>query len=183
MLKDMLPAFGDSVLHVAPEGQVEKWLRSFARSYLSIDLSAPRAMRHMDLTALDLPDESFSLIYCSHVLEHIEEDRKAMAELRRVLRPDGLAVIMVPIREGGTYEDPTIRTPAERLVHFHQGDHVRIYGLDIVDRLTAAGFDVEVLRVSDHPRAVVERMGWDYPSTREIFLARPADGMLSARGR
>lgn len=173
VLKDMLPEYGDTVLHIAPEPMVADWLQGFAGNYLSIDLSSPLAMRHMDITALDLPDARFSLIYCSHVLEHIPDDAKAMAELRRVLRPDGLAVIMVPIRPGATYEDPAIVSPEQRLLHFQQEDHVRIYGLDLVDRLAAAGFATEVLRVSDYPADDAQRMGWDYPSTREIFLARP----------
>lgn len=178
VLKDVLPPHADRVLHIAPEPMVADWLKGMARDYLSIDLASPLAMRHMDITALDLPDASFSLIYCSHVLEHIPDDAKAMAELRRVLRPDGLAVIMVPIRAGPTYEDPAIVTPAARLVHFQQEDHVRIYGDDLVDRLAAAGFATEVLRVSDYPAADAARMGWDYPSTREIFLARPLPALV-----
>lgn len=174
VLKEILPRHSTRVLHIAPEPMVADWLKGFALDYLSIDLESRLAMRHMDLTALDLPDAQFSLIYCSHVLEHIPNDRAAMRELRRVLRPDGLAVIMVPIRDGETYEDPAITTPEQRLLHFSQEDHVRIYGLDLVDRLAAAGFTTEVLRVSDYAPADVLRMGWDYPSTREIFLVRPA---------
>lgn len=180
VLNDLLPAHGDRVLHIAPEPMVADWLKGFAKAYLSIDLASPLAMRHMDITALDLPDASFSLIYCSHVLEHIPDDAKAMAELRRVLRPDGLAVIMVPIRAGATYEDPAITSPQQRLIHFQQEDHVRIYGLDLVDRLAAAGFATEVLRVSDYPAEDAQRMGWDYPSTREIFLARPVPALARA---
>jgi SAM-dependent methyltransferase len=171
ILKDRLPAYGESVLHFAPEPGVEKWLRSFAHTYLSVDIASPRAMRHMDITALDLPDQTFSLLFCSHVLEHIEDDRAAIRELFRVLKPGGLAVIMVPIRGATSYEDPTITAPEQRLQHFHQEDHVRFYGLDIVERLQAEGFSVETLSTGTLDPATVRHYGLSYPSTNEIFLA------------
>lgn len=169
-LQDRLPAHADKTLHFAPERCIAPWLRSISRDYLSVDLSSPRAMQHMDITCLPLPDAGFSLVWCSHVLEHIEDDGKAIAELFRVLRPGGAAVIMVPVYGDSTYEDPSIRSPQERLKHFKQEDHVRLYGLDVADRLRSAGFAVEVLRVADLPAALVERQALDYPSTREVFF-------------
>lgn len=170
-LREQLPAYGASVLHFAPEAEVEKWLRTFADDYLSVDIEMPRAMRHMDIAALDLPDESFSLIFCSHVLEHVDDDAAAMRELFRVLQPGGLAVIMVPIKGMQTFEDASIVSPHDRLVHFLQEDHVRLYGLDIVDRLSAAGFRVDMVSTGKYDPPEVERMGLSYPSTNEIFLA------------
>jgi len=102
-------------------------------------------MRHMDITNLELADNEFSLIWCCHVLEHIEDDKKAMSELFRVLHPDGVAVIMVPVYGESTYENPLIKTPEGRLLHFKQEDHVRLYGLDIRERLDAAGFKIDAL--------------------------------------
>ena len=129
-------------------------------------------MRRMDITDLPLQDESVTLVYCSHVLEHVADDRKAMSELHRVLAPGGLAVIQVPIIGEQTYEDRSITTPEGRLRAFLQHDHVRIYGIDIVARLVAAGFDVEVQSVDHVPPPLVERQRLRFPLTNEVFLAR-----------
>jgi SAM-dependent methyltransferase len=169
-LKDRLTDYAERTLHIAPEKCIERWLRSISRDYLSVDLSSPSAMEHMDVTELKLPDEAFSLVWCSHVLEHIENDRKAMAELLRVLRPSGVSVILVPIYGSKTYEDPEIQSPEDRLKHFKQEDHVRLYGSDIEWRLADIGFKVNVIRVSDMPAKIVARHALEYPSTKEIFL-------------
>jgi SAM-dependent methyltransferase len=113
--------------------------------YLSADLISPHAMVKMDITDIDLPDSSFDIVYCSHILEHVTDDLKAMSEMVRVLKPGGLALIQVPISENGTFEDPSITDPGERERLFWQSVHVRLYGLDIKDRLAVAGFDVEVV--------------------------------------
>lgn len=161
----------NTTFHVAPEKIIENWLRSISVDYLSIDIGS-RAMRKMDLTNLELEDSSFNLIWCSHVLEHIPDDTKAMLEMLRVLRSGGTAIIQVPIYGDKTYEDFTITTPDGRLKHFKQEDHVRLYGLDIVDRLQSVGFDVNILNISTIPARDIERHGLDYPSTREIFICR-----------
>lgn len=160
----------DSSLHFAPEACIEPWLRAHSKKYLSVDLSAPNVMQHMDITALTLEDNSYSFIWCSHVLEHIVDDRQAMQELFRVLQPGGLAVVMVPIYGENTYEDFTITSPEERLIHFKQKDHVRLYGLDIQDRLAAAGFDVNIVSTADLSPDDVSKYELEYPSTREVFL-------------
>lgn len=170
ILKDTLPKHADKTLHFAPEQCIEPWLRSISKEYLSVDLMSTSAMEHMDITNLRLGDNKFSLLWCSHVLEHIEDDRKAMAELFRVLRPSGVAVIMVPIYGAMTYENSEIRSPEDRLKHFHQEDHVRLYGLDIENRLRDIGFEVDVLHVSDIPIETVKLHVMEYPSTKEIFL-------------
>jgi SAM-dependent methyltransferase len=83
-------------------------------------------------------------VYCSHVLEHVEDDRRAMAELFRILRPGGWAFLSVPIHGARTIEDPAIALPADRLRAFGQEDHVRIYGNDgaFERRLEHVGFNV-----------------------------------------
>jgi SAM-dependent methyltransferase len=100
-------------------------------------------MRVVDLQRLDLPDAEFDWVVCSHVLEHIHDDRAAMREMHRVLRSGGSLVLQVPMFGEHTVEDPTITDPAERLARFGQQDHVRMYGRDVLDRLRAAGFDVD----------------------------------------
>lgn len=160
---------GQKTLHIAPERIIAQWLKSISQDYLSIDLSNP-AMKKMDLTQLDLNDSSYSLIWCSHVLEHIIEDSKAMSEIYRVLKNEGKAIIQVPIYGDKTYEDFSITSPEERLKHFKQKDHVRLYGLDIVERLEKVGFHVDVLDTSGIPSEKMESFMLDYPSTREIFV-------------
>ena len=134
------------VLVVAPEAFLQEALRSRPHlDYLSVDLDSPLAMRRMDLTRLDLPDQSFDVVFCSHVLEHIPDDRVAMRELRRVLRPGGWALLQTPVdlERAVSDEDPAVTLPAERLRRFGQADHVRIYGRDFFDRLRAAGWEIE----------------------------------------
>ena len=169
-LKDRLAGYAEKTLHIAPERYLEPWLRSISGEYISVDLSSGSAMEHMDITDLKLQDDRFSLVWCSHVLEHIENDRKALTELFRVLRPSGLAVILVPIYGAKTYEDPDIQSPEERLRHFKQEDHVRLYGLDIKNRLADVGFRVDVMQLSDISAKIVAKHALEYPSTKELFL-------------
>ncbi len=137
------------VLHFAPEWGTERSIRlnPRVRRYVTVDLAAPRVDVRCDITALDFADASFDLIFCSHVLEHVRDDRKAISELRRVLRPGGVAYIQVPWNpKKHTDEDPSVTDPAECARRFGQFDHVRMYGSDLVGRLREPGFDVEQLR-------------------------------------
>jgi SAM-dependent methyltransferase len=137
-----------TVAHFAAEYSL---MRKFTRlpnvDYIAADLDPPFGGVAMDITALPLSSESVDIAICSHVLEHVPEDVTAMAELRRVVRPGGVALVMVPCdpRRDTTYEDDSITTPEGRLVAFGQDDHVRIYGRDFAARLRAAGFEVSPL--------------------------------------
>jgi SAM-dependent methyltransferase len=143
---DREDAFGPahSVLHFAPEPMITGCLRGLVARYDTSDLS-PRLKTtyQVDITDTGLPDQSYDRIICSHVLEHVD-DRAALAEMFRILRPGGLALLMTPIVEGWakTYENPALTTAAERTVHFGQADHQRMYGRDFRDRVRAAGFDL-----------------------------------------
>lgn len=98
-----------------------------------------------DITKIDAESESFDLIICYHILEHIESDQLAMNELFRVLKPEGTCLIQTPFKDGETYEDFSIKTKEDRLKHFGQDDHVRIYSVNgLRDRLEKSGFSVEV---------------------------------------
>jgi len=134
------------VLHVAPEPSLQRRLRSLPNlDYLSGDLDSYLADVQLDVTDLNFPDASFDVVICNHVLEHVPDDRRAMSELHRVLRPGGWAVLMVPdVEEETTFEDPTAVTPEQRLELFGQDDHVRRYGRDYVQRLESVGFSVSV---------------------------------------
>lgn len=158
-----------SVIHVAPEKELSKWLQSKSAKYLSIDLYAD-AMTKMDLTELKLEDDSQTLIWVSHVLEHIVDDRKAIAELYRVLAPKGIALIQVPIWRMSTFEDFSKTSQQERLESFYQEDHVRLYGLDIVDRFQQSGFASELYRAQDFGPEALLRNGLSFASTNEVFV-------------
>jgi SAM-dependent methyltransferase len=138
------------MLHVAPERSFRPRLRALlGGGHVTADLEDPRASVRMDVTDIPFADGSFDVVYCSHVLEHVPDDRKAVREFRRVLRRGGWALIAVPITAGRTIEDPSVTSPAERLRRFGQEDHVRRYGPDYVERIRDAGFDVQVHTARD----------------------------------
>lgn len=104
-----------------------------------------------DLTHTDLPDSHFDVTICYHVLEHIKEDRKAMSELYRILKPGGWSVAQVPTRDGDTLEDPRYDTPELRSKYYGQSNHVRYYGEhDFARRLESVGFNVVVVQPALH---------------------------------
>lgn len=134
------------VLHIAPE---QEFLRKFKKmknlDYTSADLFSPIVDVKADILDLPFGDETFDVVICNHVLEHIEDDRKAMSELYRVMKKGGWGILQVPMKNSleKTYEDFTITAPKERQKHFGQYDHVRWYGMDYFDRLNSVGFDAE----------------------------------------
>jgi SAM-dependent methyltransferase len=133
------------MLHLAPETQLSRLFeKASGIDYVSADLDSPEAMVKMDIMNIHYPNGIFDVIYCSHVLEHVVDDRKAMGELFRVLKAGGWAILQVPIFVGPTFEDPTVTAPEERERLFGQHDHVRRYGMDYKDRLAEAGFSVSV---------------------------------------
>ncbi len=132
-----------------------------AIEFVGVDLDGrPHVSHTVDITEIPFESNSYDAIICIHVLEHVENDRKAMDELYRVLKPGGWAVITVPIdfnRE--TYEDPSIIAPEERKKHFGEEQHVRFYGLDFAERLRACGFEVQLDRGEDVPLETKEQYG------------------------
>lgn len=147
-LKNRTEVFSKSMrlLHFAPEKSLHKILSGQSNlRYITTDY-CESADVHMDITRLAIPDNTFDAILCSHVLEHIPDDHAAMKELRRILKPDGWALLQVPldIDRETTYEDFSITSPEDRRKHFGQEDHVRMYGRDYKQRLEAAGFRVSV---------------------------------------
>jgi SAM-dependent methyltransferase len=136
-----------------------------------------------DARELPFEDDSFDAILCVHVLEHVADDRAALRELRRVLRPRGWAVIQVPILRDKTIEDPAEQDPAQRLRRFGQDDHVRVYGEDFFDRLSEAGFTPDVVDMKPQlSRGTRWRCGLDYADARigalpgawHVYCARPS---------
>jgi len=132
------------MMHVAPEPEMGQLFRKTEGiDYLSVDLDSPYAMEKVDITDIPYGEAEFDVIYCSHVLEHVPDDQKAMSEFYRILKPGGWALICVPITGDKTFEDPTVSDPKEREKLFGQYDHVRQYGSDVAERLRSAGFNLE----------------------------------------
>jgi SAM-dependent methyltransferase len=154
---------GLRVLHLAPEHGMEARLRGLPGvRYLSADLAHPRAMEHFDLQDIPHPDGSFDLVICSHVLEHVDDDARALSELFRVLAPGGDLLVMVPFDSGreATLEDPAVVGAADRRAAYWAADHVRLYGRDLEARLAAPGFEVSLDRFAlDCDDATAARYG------------------------
>lgn len=130
----------EPILHFAPETALENKMRLLYINYKTADLFS-EADIVLNIEAIELNNNSIKTVICNHVLEHVD-DKKALAEIYRVLTADGCMVVSVPIIEGWshTYENPNINDPFLRTLHFGEHNHVRYYGRDFRDRLKEAGF-------------------------------------------
>ncbi len=138
-----------NLLYVAPEPSVLNMLRTKAPiDCIAADIAPENGMVKVDITDIGFPDNSFDVILCNHVLEHIIDDRKAISELYRTLKPGGWAILQVPLSLTlkNTYEDASITTIRGREEAFGQEDHVRVYARDYEDRLVQAGFRLRVFK-------------------------------------
>jgi SAM-dependent methyltransferase len=144
---------GARVLHLAPEPPIHRWLsRRSDIARTTADLQArPLVDMQFDAHDIPFPDDSFDLVLCSHVLEHVRDDVAVVREFGRVLRPSGRALIQVPARWTleVTDDDPSVVSPADRLARFGQHDHVRRHGRDVCERLARSGLTVERIRYED----------------------------------
>ena len=140
------------VLHMAPE---QCFLSRFKKmknlDYTTADLYSPIVDVKADILNLPFGDNEFDLILCNHVLEHIEDDQKAMQELFRVMKSGGMGIFQVPqdVSRENSFEDPNIKTPEDRAKYYGQYDHVRIYGMDYFERLRKVGFEVKEIVYSN----------------------------------
>ena len=139
------------VLHIAPEQCFYNLFKNLKNiNYTTFDLNSPLADIKGDICNLPFKENSFDFILCNHVLEHINDDKKAMKELYRVLNKNGTAILQVPINQKSskTFEDSSIVDKKERIEKFGQYDHIRLYGLDYFKKLEAFGFKVDPLKYS-----------------------------------
>ncbi len=133
------------LLHIAPEICFIKKFKSMDNlEYTTADLESPLADVHMDVHHMPFDNNTFDVVFCNHVMEHVTDDIKAMKEILRVLTPGGWAIIQSPQDDKleVTFEDPTIATPEDREKAYGQSDHLRTYGRDYAKRLATAGFEV-----------------------------------------
>jgi SAM-dependent methyltransferase len=134
------------VLHFAPEQAFYKRFRKMKNlDYTTTDLNSPLADVKADICDLPFEDNTYDLIFCNHVLEHIPDDTKAMQELYRILKKGGMGIFQIPqdINREKTFEDDSITDKKERAKIFGQYDHVRIYGKDYFEKLRSVGFKVD----------------------------------------
>jgi predicted SAM-dependent methyltransferase len=153
-----------SILDIAPSRPLRRFLRKTGRfNYRSADYVNDGVDDQVDIQSMPIyPDAKFDCLLCSHVLEHVPDDRKAMRELRRILKPGGWGIVMAPIilTLENTVEDPTVSDPQERLRRFGQEDHLRLYSkADFVARLQEAGFAVRQLDRQSFEPGTFERSG------------------------
>lgn len=150
-LKEKTGFFTDNlkVLHFAPEQPFLKRFKELKNlDYTTADLDSPLADLRIDVTNIDLPDDTYDVVICNHVLEHVDNVDKAFSEIKRILKPNGWAILLVPINSKvDTFEDPTVTDPKERERLFGQYDHVRQFGRDYAEILSNAGFDVDADRL------------------------------------
>lgn len=164
------------VLHIAPEQCFFKLFRAMKNlDYTTGDYNSPIADVHFDLHKAPFEDNSFDVIFCNHVLEHVENAEQCMSELHRIMRPGGWGIFQVPIDYNNpvTYEDKSITDPVQREIHYWQKDHVRLFGMDYGNKLRAAGFEViEDDYVKQLPQNLVERYRLD-PSETIYYCRKP----------
>ena len=134
------------MLHIAPELCFMPRFEDIKfLDYITGDIESPLAKVKMDIHKIPFDDNTFDIVFCNHVLEHVDNDILAMTEIRRVLKPGGWAILQVPFffpLKDQTFEDFSITSPKEREKVFGQDDHVRMYGKDYADRIRKAGLKV-----------------------------------------
>lgn len=164
------------LLHVAPEHCfIDRFEKLKNLEYITADIESPLAKVKMDLHDIPFPENTFDVVFCNHVLEHVDDDIKCMKEMLRVLKPGGWAILQSPIdpMRSVTFEDPSITDPAERERIHGQDDHMRTYGLDYGSRIKRSGFAVtEDVYVKTLPEALVKR--YCLPGNEIIYVCHKA---------
>lgn len=158
------------VMHIAPEQCFYKIFRNQKNlDYTTGDLESPLADIHFDLHKIPLEDNKYDVIFCNHVMEHVENDKQCLEELFRIMKPGGWGIFQVPIdySRSTTYEDSTITDPKDREKHFWQYDHVRLYGTNYPKVLRSAGFKVEEY---DYKKELKEEVYKKYSFQEEEML-------------
>lgn len=145
---DLYNKQGQRLLHFAPEACLSKKIESIAGvDYVDGDINPANARNIIDITDIRYPENYFDLIICAHVLGHVPDEHKAIKEMYRVLKADGIALIMTLIdsKSAQTFEDQSIVSYSDRLKHYSESDLCRLHGLDFSDRLANQRFEVEVI--------------------------------------
>jgi len=142
-----------AVLHMAPEQCfIDRFKAQQNLNYLTADIVSPIADMHFDLHQIPLENDRFDVVFCNHVMEHVQDPNQCMSELFRVLKPGGWAIMQVPqdFTRETTYEDPSIVSEADREKHYWQKDHVRLFGKDYPSYLERVGFQTTAFDLNAH---------------------------------
>jgi SAM-dependent methyltransferase len=166
------------ILHIAPElCFIDRFRAIHGDKYITADLDSPLADVKLDVHSIPFDTNSFDVVFCNHVLEHVADDKQAMQEILKVLKPGGWAILQVPLFYPlleKTYEDESLISPSDREKAFGQSDHVRMYGQDYSDRLRSVGFIVEEHWLAkEMPREQAER--YALPFDEPIFYCQKKD--------
>lgn len=157
---------GKKILHFAQERQIKKWMDENNIEYTTADLYRPADLR-INIENTGLEDESYDVVICNHVLEHVDDWRKALMELNRILKKGGMIILSFPVDL--TYEtvdeDPNVVSDADRLKKYGQADHKRVFGRDSKELLENIGFKVEEIageNFSERIKPVIGPADYDY---------------------
>ncbi|MFN8347971.1 MAG: class I SAM-dependent methyltransferase [Spirosomataceae bacterium] len=163
------------LLHVAPEYCfIDRFEKMKNLDYITADIESPLAKVKMDIHAIPFEADTFDVAFCNHVMEHVDDDIKAMSELHRVLKPGGWAIIQSPQdwSRATTYEDPSITDPKEREKHYWQDDHLRLFGRDYGKRLEKGGFKVTEDRFVMEELTTEEVKRFALPANEVIYFCQ-----------
>ncbi len=168
----------NKMLHVAPElCFMDRFEALENLEYITADIESPLAKVKMDLHDIPFEENTFDVIFCNHVLEHVDDDIQCLNEMKRVLRLGGWAILQIPFffpLPKVTYEDKSITDPKEREKAFGQDDHVRMYGEDYADRLQSVGFEVVEEKILEE-LVPTERERFALPTKEIIYkVVKPA---------
>lgn len=161
------------VLHLAPEHCfIDRFEQLPNLEYITADIESPLAKVKMDVLDIPFPDNSFDVVFCNHVLEHVDDDLKACSEFNRILKPNGWGILQSPIYDiEKTLEDKSITDPSERERVFGQRDHVRKFGKDYAERLRKSGLRIEENQfVKELPQDLVKK--YALPGEEVIYVCR-----------
>ena len=164
-----------NILDFSPHRSLNNFFKSIFENYISSDFENQfYAQKNYDITKINEADQSFDLIICFHVLEHIIEDKKAIKELNRVLKNDGHLLIQVPLKKGITYQDNSIISKEGRLKAFGQEDHVRIYGEDSLPlTLNESGFSSKSIDIVKEYNSEEKKL-YGFSENEVIYVCRKA---------
>lgn len=148
---DLKPDGNKKILHFSPSRVIQQKLKRLYPNYVTTDFNGGLSTdKSFDITQIDEKNDAYDIIICYHVLEHIVNDKKAISELYRILKPQGELIIQTPFKNGNIYEDYSITSDSERKKHFGQEDHVRIYSVGgLRSRLEAGLFNVDSLNFKE----------------------------------
>lgn len=148
------------ILYFAPGRSEMMWLKRNRISCVTADLYAKADLK-LDIQRTGLPDHSYDMIVCNHVLEHVDDFRLSLKEMYRILRSGGSFICSFPMDSKVELldEDPFVQTKEERVRRFGQNDHLRVFGMKAERFLKEAGFTVEKIDGKNYPDEILPVVG------------------------